>query len=124
MAGKLENSYQLATQEQEEVLGLEKEIERLLRLWQQKGRGFARDPLVLERIRDLRARASLAMDHLRQKWAASSTVDTGSVSYQDIVQGMMEISGFLKTTRISVQRAGEEAFDLSLEESQAKPVGR
>jgi len=124
IAGKLESSYQLANQEQEKVLSLEKEIERLLRLWQQKGRGFARDPLVLEQIRDLRARANLAMDHLRQKWVASSTVDIGSVSYQEIVQGIMEISGFLKTTRITVQQAGEGAFDLSLEESQSKPAGR
>jgi hypothetical protein len=124
MAGKLENSYQLATQEQEKVLGLEKEIEHLLHLWQQKGRGFARDPLVLEQIRDLRARANLAMDHLRQKWVASTTVDTGSVSYQEIVQGIIEISGFLKTTRITIQQAGEGAFDLSLDESQQKPVER
>lgn len=124
MAGKLENSYQLATQEQEKVLGLEKEIERLLRLWQQKGRGFARDPLVLEQIRDIRARANLAMDHLRQKWVASSTVDTGSVSYQEIVQGIMEIYSFLKTTRITVQQAGEETIELTLEESQPKPVER
>jgi hypothetical protein len=124
LAGKLEGSYQLANQEQEKVLGLEKEIERLLRLWQQKGRSYARDPSVLEQIRDLRARANLAMDHLKQKWGANSPEDTGSVSYQEIVQGLTEITGFLMTTRITVQPAGEAAFDLSLEESQAKPVGR
>jgi hypothetical protein len=40
------------------------------------------------------------------------------------VQGIIEISGFLKTTRITIQQAGEGAFDLSLDESQQKPVER
>lgn len=120
LVGKLDKSYQWASQEQEKVLQLEEEIDRLLRLWQQRGKSYARDPAVLEQIRDLRARTSLAMEHLKQRWTTGLRGNDEAQEYQELVQDIMEISRFLRTTSITVHRGGEEAFDLYLDDAKLK----
>jgi hypothetical protein len=120
LAGKLKGVLQRATQEQDKVLGLEKEIGRLLHLWQQKGQGYTEDPLVLEQIRDLRARANLALDHLKQKWVSPSGRVTELLTYQELIQGIEEITRFLKTTSITVNQADGEPFEIQLQDAQTK----
>ena len=126
VAGKLDSSYQWASQEQEKVLGLEREIGHLLRQWQQKGQKYSQDPLVFDQLRELRARTTLALDHLKQKWVSNSPGVAEAVTYQELVQEIEGISSYLKTTSLTVHQVGGETFDLYLEESpkKAKQVNR
>jgi hypothetical protein len=120
LEGKISSSFQWAVQEQERVLQLEKEIELLLKNWNQRGQRYTRDPHVMEQIRDLRARATLALDHLKQKWISASPGSGGSLTYQELVQNILDISRFLKTTNITVQGRDGEVFELYLEETQQR----
>jgi len=95
-AGKIEQAIHWASQEQKRVIDVEVEIERLLRYLQRQELANATDPQMAEKYNQIRSRASLALEDLKEEWLLGSGNNRPNLSYDGVVQGLLDILNRLK----------------------------
>lgn len=97
-ASKIEQAVQWASQEQKRVIDVEVEIERLLRYLQRQELSATSDPRKVEKYNQIRSKAALSLEDVKERWTSSSGVTREGLDYDDIVQDLLDILNRLRTT--------------------------